>query len=216
MTAAAAQTKKDPRTRRETSADATRRKITLAALDLVQRLGWRAATIERIAEHAGVAKGTFFVHFANKEALVETLVAMQVSAARRAREKTDARSPVKRLRETVLTLGRHAGTSIELSRAVLIATMQSPDVARSVDTMFADIYEQMIADARDAIDQGLLAGTEPESLAGLLMASYLGAALHCTTSPRARAFEEVLGPLVDATLGAFQKETATRTKRRKR
>jgi AcrR family transcriptional regulator len=203
------------RRRRDASADDTRRAITIAAIELVQELGWRAATIERIAERAGVAKGTFFVHFPNKEALIETLVGMQVAAARRAGEKTDLASPVARLRETVLTLGRHAGASIELSRAVLVATLQSPDLARSVDAMFEGVYERMIADAREAIAQGLLAGTEAEPLAGLLMASYLGAALHCTTSPRARPFDEVLSPLVDATLAAFATDIKTTTKRRK-
>lgn len=207
------------RTRREASADDTRRKITIAAIELVQQLGWRAATVERIAERAGVAKGTFFVHFPNKEALVETLVGLQVGAARRAREKSDGRSPVVRLRETVLTLGRHAGASIELSRAVLVSTLQSAELARSVDAMFEGVYELMIADARDAIAQGLIVGTEAERLAGLLMASYLGAALHVTTSPRARPFDEVLTPLVDATLAAFtakNKTKSTTTKRRKR
>lgn len=205
------------RTRREASADDTRRRITLAAIELVHQVGWRAATVERIAERAGVAKGTFFVHFPNKEALVETLVGLQVNAARRAREKSDVSSPVTRLRETVLTLGRHAGASIELSRAVLVSTLQSADLARSVDAMFEGVYDLMIADARDALEQGLLEGTEPESLAGLLMASYLGAALHVTTSPRARPFDEVLEPLVDATLAAFTKKRKTETtKRRKR
>jgi AcrR family transcriptional regulator len=191
------------RTRREASADDTRRRITIAAIELVQQLGWRAATVERIAERAGVAKGTFFVHFPNKEALVETLVGIQVDGARRARAKSDGGSPVARLRETVLTLGRHAGASIELSRAVLVSTLQSPDLAKSVDLMFEGVYELMIADAREALERGLLAGIEAERLAGLLMASYLGAALHVTTSPRARPFDEVLTPLVDATLAAF-------------
>ncbi len=191
------------RTRREASADDTRRRITIAAIELVQQLGWRAATVERIAERAGVAKGTFFVHFPNKEALVETLVGIQVDGARKARAKSDGGSPVQRLRETVLTLGRHAGASIELSRAVLVSTLQSPDLAKSVDLMFEGVYELMIADAREALERGLLAGIEAERLAGLLMASYLGAALHVTTSPRARPFDEVLTPLVDATLAAF-------------
>lgn len=195
------------RTRRELSAEDTRRKITLAALELVQKVGWREATVERIVAKAGVAKGTFFVHFANKEALVETLVGIQVGAARRAREKSTVRSPVERLRETVLTLGRHAGTSVELSRAVLIATMQSEDVARSVDDLFGGVYEQMIADAREVV------GKDAETLAGLLMASYLGAALHVTTSRRAPRLEDVLTPLVDATLAAFVKPKKKRKKR---
>src|SRR5687767_2232119 len=120
---------------RELSAEATRKAITRSALELVQRLGWRGATIEKIAAHAGVAKGTFFVHYPTKEALIETLVTIQTTAALRAREKVVAAggTPLDRLRETVLTLGRHAGASIQLSRAVLVSTLQSDEVARAVD-----------------------------------------------------------------------------------
>jgi len=202
MTAAVA------RTRREVSADDTRRRITAAAIETVHEVGWRDATIERIASRAGVAKGTFFVHFANKEALVEALVAIQVGGAKRARAKMAEESAVTRLRETVMTLGRHAGASIELSRAVLIATMQNAEVAKAVDVLFEGVLALMIADATELVGE-----KEAESLAKRLMASYLGAALHCTTSRRAAPLEEVLAPLVDATLSTY---VPTEKKKRKK
>lgn len=198
------------RTRREASADDTRRKITVAAIELVQEVGWRDATVERIAAKAGVAKGTFFVHFANKEALAPAFVGIQVGAARRAREKIEGRSADERLRETVLTLGRHAGSSIELSRAVFITMMQNNDVARSIDASFAEVYAQMIADAADVVP-----GAKAETLASLLMSCYLGAALHHTTSPRPGRLEDVLAPLVEATLAAFV-TPQKKTRRKKR
>src|SRR5688572_27401873 len=135
---------------RELSAEATRKAITRSALELVQQLGWRAATIEKIAAHAGVAKGTFFVHYPTKEALIETLVTIQTTAARRARARVleEGGSPIDRLREMVLTLGRHAGASIQLSRAVLVSTLSSDEVAASVDAMFAGVHGEMVADAR--------------------------------------------------------------------
>jgi AcrR family transcriptional regulator len=185
------------RTRREIRAEDTRRKITGAAIELVHEVGWRDATVERIAAKAGVAKGTFFIHFANKEALVEALVGIQVNAAKRARARAVTKPAPERLRETVLTLGRHAGASVELSRAVLVATMQNADVARVVDEMFLGVHEEMIADAAEIVGE-----TRAESLANLLMACYLGAALHVTTSRRAGQLEDVLAPLVDATLAA--------------
>jgi AcrR family transcriptional regulator len=205
--------------RRETSAEATRKAITRSALELVRRLGWRGATIEKIAAHAGVAKGTFFVHYPTKEALIETLVTIQTQAALRARDRLreGGGSPLDRLRETVLTLGRHAGASIQLSRAVLVSTLQSDEVAASVDAMFAGVHDEMVADAREALRLGLIADVDPEAFAGLLMASYLGAALHCTTSPRAKPFDEVLEPLVDATLASFAKNAVNKNgTRRKR
>ena len=196
------------RTRREVSAEDTRRKITVAAIELVHEVGWRDATVERIAAKAGVAKGTFFVHFANKEALVESLVGIQVGAAKRAREKAAGEPATERLRETVLTLGRHAGASIELSRAVLVSSMQNAEVAKVVDQLFFDVLDVMIRDATEVVGK-----KKAESLANLLMACYLGAALHCTTSRNAGPLEDVLAPLVDATLSAHALPAKKRKKR---
>ena len=210
MTMAAAPSTATARTRREISAEDTRRKITAAAIDLVHEVGWKDATVERIAAKAGVAKGTFFVHFANKEALVDALVGIQVGAAKRARAKMAGQSPVERLRNTVMTLGRHAGASVELSRAVLIATMQNVDVSKSVDEQFLSVHAEMVADAEELVGR-----KKAEVLANLLMVCYLGAALHVTTSRAASPLEDVLAPLVDATLAAHT-ETKPKKKEKKR
>jgi len=60
-----------------------RTRITEAAMDLFERQGYAATTVDAIAERAGVARRTFFHHFASKDAVVfpdhEALVA-RVSA----------------------------------------------------------------------------------------------------------------------------------------
>jgi len=54
-------------------------RITEAAMDLFERQGYAATTVDAIAERAGVARRTFFHHFASKDAVVfpdhEALVA---------------------------------------------------------------------------------------------------------------------------------------------
>ncbi|MBI1377367.1 MAG: TetR family transcriptional regulator [Frankiales bacterium] len=56
-----------------------RARITRAALELFERQGYAATTVDAIAERAGVARRTFFHHFASKDAVVfpdhEALVA---------------------------------------------------------------------------------------------------------------------------------------------
>lgn len=47
-----------------------RRRITHAAMDLFERQGYAATTVDAIAERAGVARRTFFHHFASKDAVV--------------------------------------------------------------------------------------------------------------------------------------------------
>ncbi|MBI3183214.1 MAG: TetR/AcrR family transcriptional regulator [Myxococcales bacterium] len=53
----------------------TRARILRAALELFQRLGYRRTTVDEIAQAAGVAKGTVYVHFKNKAELFFHVIA---------------------------------------------------------------------------------------------------------------------------------------------
>jgi AcrR family transcriptional regulator len=191
--------------RRDDQTRETKRRLIGAAIGLLGEVGWRRTTVEQIAERAGVAKGTFFVHFKTKEAIVLSLVQAQIGAASAARDAALARggSPVDCLRAATMTLGIQAASSIELSRAVLIASLESREVGGATDAVFMQLHTRMIEDAREALEQGLLEGPDAETVASLLMASYLGAALHCASAPRAKPLAEVLTPLVEAALVAL-------------
>jgi AcrR family transcriptional regulator len=56
--------------RRERKKQETRRKIFTAAMNLFQERGFAATTIDMIAEKADVARGTVFLHFPSKEAIL--------------------------------------------------------------------------------------------------------------------------------------------------
>src|SRR5215210_7871537 len=79
------------RTRRDDQTRETKRRLVDATIALVTEVGWKRTTVEQIAERAGVAKGTFFVHFKTKEAIVLTLVHLQIGAATAARDAVIAR-----------------------------------------------------------------------------------------------------------------------------
>lgn len=195
----------EPVTRKE-KADDTRARLFLAAAALFAEQGYHPTTVDQIAKKAGVAKGTFFVHFPAKAAVVTELVRIQTRAARRERDNLMAAgaSPVDRLRATVMTLGERAGGNRTLARAVLAAGLESPDVGGATDALFHELLAVMIEDAREAQKKKLLAATtDAETLAGVLMASYLGAALHFTTTPDAKPLMEILTPLVEANLAAL-------------
>ena len=204
--------------RRDDQTRETKLRLIGAAIELVTEVGWRRTTVEQIAERAGVAKGTFFVHFKTKEAIVLTLVQAQTGAASAARDAVHAAggTAVERLRVATLTLGSQAAKSIELSRAVLIASLESREVGGATDAVFTRLHDRMIEDAREALTTGLLEGPDAETVAGLLMACYLGAALHCTSSPMAKSLDAVLRPLVDATIAALAPKTPARAKARAR
>lgn len=212
--AAAITTRGSPPSSRRSRADDTRGRLFAAAAQLFSTRGFHEVTVDEIVRLAGVAKGTFFIHFATKGGVITELVRRQTRAALRARDKARGGGPVARLRASVTALGEQAAMSRGLSRAVLAATLASPDVGGSADALFGEVFAAMIDDARAAQRQKLLA-PEPdaETIASTLMASYLGAALHFTASPKPRPLNEILGPLVDANLAGFVRRRGVETKR---
>ena len=194
----------EPRTLRQQRADETRARVFEAACDLFLAQGYHATSVDSIAARAGVAKGTFFVHFKTKAAVIAELVRTQTSAARRARARALASGgPIDALRAAVMTLGKHAAASKTLSGAVLAATIESREVGGSAADLFDEVFADMLEDARSAARQRLLAPhVDADELAWSLMASYLGSALHFTSSPRARPLVEVLTPLVESALAS--------------
>jgi len=60
----------EPRSRRERKKERTRQEIYRVAMELFVARGFAAVTIEDICHAADVAKGTFFLHFPTKDALL--------------------------------------------------------------------------------------------------------------------------------------------------
>jgi AcrR family transcriptional regulator len=190
---------------RQQRAQETRDRLFLAACELFVANGYAGTTVDRIVSRAGVAKGTFFLHFKTKDAVATQLIESQTAAARRAHERAHAAGtgPVEAMVATVLALGKQAGASRMLSRAVLAATLESGEVAGDSSRLFEGIYELILVDAREAKRQGLLSrAADPEQVAWSLIASYLGAALYFSTNPNPVPLVEGLAPLVDANLAA--------------
>ena len=195
------------KTPRQLRADDTRARLFAAASELFAQRGYHGTTVDAIAKRAGVAKGTFFVHFATKDAVITELVRIQTRMAKKARAAALPAGPLAALRATVLMLGEQAGFSREVSRAVLSATLENAHVSGDADALFGEVFADMIVDARAAIAAGELGESsrprDGELLARALMASYLGAALHFTSSRKSGPLLETLAPLVDANLEGF-------------
>ena len=186
---------------RQQKADDTRRRLFAAAVQLFTQAGYHATTVEAIAARAGVAKGTFFVHFPTKDAVILELVRMQTGAALAARTAALATGPLAALRATTLELGNQAGLSRPLSRAVLGATLTSSELADAADAEFQKVLEAMLADARTALQRRPAAA---DQLARGLMAAYLGAALHFAANAGSAPMRELLEPLVAQLLEPFE------------
>jgi AcrR family transcriptional regulator len=191
---------------RRARADDTRARIFASAVRLFAESGYADTSVDRIVRDAGVAKGTFFVHFATKEAVVTELVRIQVRAARLARDRVLAAggSPVDALRATVMTLGEQAGANRGLSRAVVSANIVNAELGGYAESVFGGIIAEMMDDVRAAQRASLLARrTDAETIADTLITSYLGATLHFATAPGSRPLVTLLAPVVEANLAGF-------------
>jgi AcrR family transcriptional regulator len=67
-------------TKRQQQKAETARKLFETAIRLFSEQGYEATTVEAITTAAGVAKGTFFTHFASKEAVLGHLGRMQMDS----------------------------------------------------------------------------------------------------------------------------------------
>ena len=57
----------------------TRAKLTEAARAVVARSGYEGLRVEEVVQRAGVAKGTFFAHFRDKDALMDQLLGAEMA-----------------------------------------------------------------------------------------------------------------------------------------
>ncbi|SFI42655.1 TetR/AcrR family transcriptional regulator [Jannaschia pohangensis] len=58
----------------------TRARLVAVAQDIVARNGFEALRVEDVVQVAGVAKGTFFAHFRDKDALMDRLIGARLDA----------------------------------------------------------------------------------------------------------------------------------------
>jgi len=131
-----------------------RQKLLDAALSVIRTKGYAATTIDELCAEAGVAKGSFFHHFENKEAL-------GIAAAGYWSQVTDAffaAAPYRRHRDP---LDRVLGY-IDFRRSIL--TGKVPEFTCLVGTMVQEVYETCprIRDACDASISGHAAKIEAD------------------------------------------------------
>ncbi len=59
---------------------ATRAKLIESAREIIASDGFSALRVEQVVQNAGVAKGTFFAHFRDKDALMEIIIGAKIDA----------------------------------------------------------------------------------------------------------------------------------------
>ncbi|MBX0331227.1 TetR/AcrR family transcriptional regulator [Oscillochloris sp. ZM17-4] len=163
-------------TRRQEQKAATARRIFAAAIALFREQGFAATTVEQITQAAGVAKGTFFTHFASKELLLDHIGQIQmerIAAATAADPAFAQRGARERLRLVIRTLAAGIASQPAEMRALtveILARRSIFEVDRQGIGALDSLLAQIIADGQAAGE--LRADAPPEQVAALTRSAY--------------------------------------------
>jgi AcrR family transcriptional regulator len=175
--------------RRERKRDRTRAQIFAAAMELFRAHGFGAVTIEQVCAAADVAKGTFFLHFSSKAALLgEWNRALAAELARKLAEpRGSSRSEYRTLVEH---LGAQWSDRPDAARALLRELLSEPS---------SDLHALVEAVVRRGQERGeLRRNISPRVATALLLASC--AAAFCAEDARASTPEQLRNELLQALL----------------
>jgi AcrR family transcriptional regulator len=133
-----------PESRRARKKDRTRSEIFRAALDLFAARGFEAVTVEQICASADVARGTFFLHFPSKAALlVEWNRKLAAELTERLRDPRD--SALAQYRTLVEELGEQWRRRPDATRALLhalLAPSAEADPARDLRALVEQVVQR--------------------------------------------------------------------------
>jgi AcrR family transcriptional regulator len=180
------------------------REILEAACRVVARYGFQGATIDRVAEEAGIAKGTIYLYFHTKEELLKAAVEQGIQTF------TDqVRTAVEEVHKPLEKLCRLVDVSLKLSdahrdffktllleRNFLAAAPNHPEATRMLDLYLTHI--RLIEDVIQAgVSAGILRPHNVEASAFALNEAIRGCFQQRALGLTARAAEEDADILLD-------------------
>lgn len=170
------------------SADARRAAILEAASRIFARHGFQAARMEDIAAEAGVAKGTLYLYFKNKDDLVlgllEQFFAVEFSALHALLDMPGS------VRERLEQLATHLAQETLAMQDLLpigyefyAVAARRPDVRATLQAYFRQWRETIAALLQQGVERGELRPVDGDTAATALIALFEGTALLWFTDP---------------------------------
>jgi AcrR family transcriptional regulator len=164
----------------------TRERIYEAAMLEFREVGFPAALVDRIVDRAGVARGTFYFHFATKEhVLLECVARQEVELIERLHAMGPPPQSVPEfLRRVLICMLTDQEGDEELSREVLAMYVRQPlDIRLSDQPLITEVLDYFI----DAADRGAIRKDIPPEV---LVIRFLGAVFHMMMGPSPRNIED--------------------------
>ncbi len=193
--------KKQSTSKRTVKAMKTKKKIFEAARHLIIKYGIENVSVDSIVEVAGVSKGTFYVHFESKDALLAALVNDYTQMADMDYSSfLNAHIDHKSVFETLLLLAEEISSFIEDNIGIdSMRALYKAHLTKTIDTTSALSYNRKIYDLlRRVLEKGVHQGELREdisidSLAKHLILSIRGIVFEwCVRYPNFNLKEQVL------------------------
>lgn len=164
-----------PPGRRERSRQRMHDRLYGSALELFAGQGYERTTIDQIAEHADVARGTFFNHFQRKEDLVTTWAQQRREKLRVFMEKSLAQEEddvTVRLERCMSALADFNEAERDLTRVMLTAWVRSGQPLLEAPEYAGQVFGQVIASGQTRGEVAL--DIDPVAAGNMLRDAYLG------------------------------------------
>jgi len=184
--------------------EATRARIVQAAADLMYVKGVNATTLDDVRAVSGTSKSQLYQHFADKDALVRAVVALQahrvLDREQQQLERLSTLSGLHRWRNVLVQLNSLKNGAYGCVLGSMANELAGQDEeARSVLAATFATWEGLIADGlRRMLDKGSLKpDADPDELAIGLMAALQGGYLLAQTAGNVRPMEVALDMALD-------------------
>lgn len=192
-----------------TRSDATKKKLFDAAMELIGERGFTDASVDKIVERAGVAKGTVYYHFTGKAELVEALIEDRLSPlaerfqAAAAANSHDPRGAIEALvRAELEFLSEHSS----FSKLLLTEMWREDRVWRGTLVL---LRSRLLTVIRDVIAAGIESGdfrndVDPDFGASALFGMTATVAMDWLAFEPEKPLEEVLGQITKVAFNAIR------------
>jgi AcrR family transcriptional regulator len=186
--------------------DFKRQTIQDAVVQLMCRDGLEAVTMERVASEAGVAKGTLYLHFADKQALLEAVknAALDPLMIRMDEVFRSALPPHRKLETYALRYLSYFDERKQLFRILLYER----EVQRAQGSRFkGGRYRHLVQETARVIEAGMAEGsfrpTDPEKAAVMFVESSFATMTHRLVAAATVPVEEDARLITDLFLGGL-------------
>ena len=179
----------------------TRDHLLQVGLRRMHSMGYASTGVQEILDEANVPKGSFYHHFASKEAFAKEVLKLYVRGENERAEKIlrDGKAaPLKRLRRYFEELIAVYGPTASISGCLIgNLSLEMADRSDSIQSLlhlsFTNWQAGIAGVLQEAIDRGDLApSSKPQELAAFLLNSYEGALLRSKADRSSKPLENFL------------------------